>query len=418
MIQRLLWLYLLLLLFEGALRKWICPGLSNVLLLARDPIVLFIYLLAFRQHLIPINGFILGAIIMALFAFMFSFFIENTTLTVTLYGIRSQFMYLPFLFIFPRVLTPHNLYKIERFICWISIGMTVLIIVQFFSHPFHWINYRVGGIISFGLAGGEGHFRPTGTFSCSTGIVHFYALALACLLCIIIHRSKIPHLLCFLSASAIVIAIPFSISRSLVLHCAVLLLVGAFSFFFIGKASKSMAKIFLIGSCVFITIQFLPFFDDGLRAFTQRWETSTGEHAGGFNKNILSRALTQLTDSFSLESPFLGHGIGKGTNVAARLLTGRRKFLLSETGWSCILLELGPLLGFTFIFYRVMLVFYLLRLSIRHLKAGNTAPLLLLFSCIFSILDGQWGNATIGGFAFFGGGLCLAAQNNQLMKNE
>src|SRR5258708_2827447 len=41
-IRRLIWLYFWLLIFEGALRKWVVPSLSSVLLLARDPVVIAI----------------------------------------------------------------------------------------------------------------------------------------------------------------------------------------------------------------------------------------------------------------------------------------------------------------------------------------------------------------------------------------
>lgn len=39
-LRKLLWLYFWLLIFEGALRKWILPGLSSPLLLVRDPVAL------------------------------------------------------------------------------------------------------------------------------------------------------------------------------------------------------------------------------------------------------------------------------------------------------------------------------------------------------------------------------------------
>src|SRR5438874_1718802 len=57
-IRRLIYLYLFLLIIEGALRKWIVPQFSNPLLLVRDPVVLVIYLLAWRAHIFPRNAFI------------------------------------------------------------------------------------------------------------------------------------------------------------------------------------------------------------------------------------------------------------------------------------------------------------------------------------------------------------------------
>ena len=39
-VQLLLWTYFWLLIFEGALRKWVLPGLSNPLLIVRDPVAI------------------------------------------------------------------------------------------------------------------------------------------------------------------------------------------------------------------------------------------------------------------------------------------------------------------------------------------------------------------------------------------
>ena len=48
-IKKLIWAYFFLLLFEGALRKWFLPGLSQGLLIIRDPIVIWIYYLCYAQ---------------------------------------------------------------------------------------------------------------------------------------------------------------------------------------------------------------------------------------------------------------------------------------------------------------------------------------------------------------------------------
>src|ERR1700720_2925181 len=58
-IRALIWLYLILLIFEGALRKWIVPQLSNPLLIVRDPVVIAIYMLSLRAHVFPRNGYVI-----------------------------------------------------------------------------------------------------------------------------------------------------------------------------------------------------------------------------------------------------------------------------------------------------------------------------------------------------------------------
>ena len=55
-IKKLIWCYFLLLLFEGALRKWFLPGLSQGLLIIRDPIVIWIYYLCYAQRLFSTNN--------------------------------------------------------------------------------------------------------------------------------------------------------------------------------------------------------------------------------------------------------------------------------------------------------------------------------------------------------------------------
>ena len=64
-VRQLIFLYLLLLIFEGAFRKWIVPQLSAPLLLVRDPVVLAIYLMAFRAKIFPHNIWVITLEILA-----------------------------------------------------------------------------------------------------------------------------------------------------------------------------------------------------------------------------------------------------------------------------------------------------------------------------------------------------------------
>src|SRR5438045_3843494 len=54
-IKSLIWIYFALLLFEGALRKWVIPGLATPLLVVRDPVLLGAYALALHAGLFPQN---------------------------------------------------------------------------------------------------------------------------------------------------------------------------------------------------------------------------------------------------------------------------------------------------------------------------------------------------------------------------
>src|SRR5471032_116482 len=65
LIRNLIWLYLILWLIEGGLRRWFLPGLASPLLLVRDPVVIAIYFLAVANNLFPTNGFIIWGAILA-----------------------------------------------------------------------------------------------------------------------------------------------------------------------------------------------------------------------------------------------------------------------------------------------------------------------------------------------------------------
>src|SRR6202022_5134648 len=64
-IRLLIWLYFWLLLWEGALRKWVFPSWSTPLLLVRDPVLLLAYTLALAKGIFPFNRFGLVAILLA-----------------------------------------------------------------------------------------------------------------------------------------------------------------------------------------------------------------------------------------------------------------------------------------------------------------------------------------------------------------
>src|SRR5437660_12381271 len=74
-IRRLIYLYLFLLIIEGALRKWIVPQFSNPLLLVRDPVVLAIYFLAWRARVFPRNAFISSLAIIGVLSWITSIFV-------------------------------------------------------------------------------------------------------------------------------------------------------------------------------------------------------------------------------------------------------------------------------------------------------------------------------------------------------
>src|SRR5205807_6554312 len=109
-IRQLIWLYLWLLLIEGALRKWVMPRFSNPLLLIRDPVMLGIYFYAIRAQVFPKNFWTISLWIIGVLSVLaicgspiFSILPVAAMLEVTAYGFRTDFLHLPLIFIMTSV---------------------------------------------------------------------------------------------------------------------------------------------------------------------------------------------------------------------------------------------------------------------------------------------------------------------------
>ena len=206
--------YIALWIFEGGLRRWILPSLSNPLLLIRDPLVVLIYSVAAAMRRFPFNIFISSAIGLALLEAAIVPFGHGNPI-VGAYGIRSDFLHVPMIFIIGRTLTPARLMTVCQAAVILSIPYTLLLVAQFYSPQSAWVNRGLGGSLEgAGFRGAEGKFRPPGTFSFITGPAALYPMFAACwFLYVYKSESKFASLLGSVSALAILVAIPVSISR-------------------------------------------------------------------------------------------------------------------------------------------------------------------------------------------------------------
>jgi hypothetical protein len=155
----------------------------------------------------------------------------------------------------------------------------------------------------------------------------------------------------------------------------------------------------------------LPVFQSSVVAFMSRWETAGRGNEVGI-ESVAERIfgggdfLAEVLASAS----FFGHGIGMGSSVASKIVTGQSGFMLAENEWAKNLLELGILLGLAYNIYRFALAIYLgWRSMIWWWKNSDPLPLLLASATIFPVLAGQWAQPTSLGFSIIGAGLTLGA---------
>jgi hypothetical protein len=411
-IRRLIWLYLILWLIEGGLRRWFLPGLATPLLLVRDPLVVIIYMLAWSKDLFPTNGFILAGAALAFATLANALTVGHGNLIAALYGIRCDFLHVPLIFIMGRVLRPNDLTAVAKVAVVLTIPYTALLIAQFYQPQSAWVNRGVGGSLDgAGFSGAEGHFRPPGTFSFITGTAELYPLLTACWFVILLER-KLPAWIMMASGAAILVAIPISISRTLFLTVLIVATAGVGALLIQGRLSmKVILQAALAAIIIPILALQLPAFHDGLAAFGTRWEQSTSE-AGGFQGAIVDRILNSFFGDLG-DVGYTGLGTGFSTTVGQMLLTSQATFGASESEWGRLLYDNGVILGGLMLAYRVALAGSILFAAFRAWQCGSTLSLIFASVSFMWVLVGQWGQATTLGAAVIGAGLTLAAASEE-----
>jgi hypothetical protein len=409
-IRHLIWLYLVLWLVEGGLRRWFLPGLATPLLLVRDPVVIAIYALAVSKNLFVSNGLISFGVVLAALCIFNALLLGHGNLAVALYGARCDFLHVPLIFIMGRVLTQKDILALAKVGVWLAIPYSLLLIVQFYAPQDAWVNRGVGGgSDGAGFSGALDRFRPPGTFSFITGPAELYPLLTACWFVALL-RGNLPLWLMMGSGLAILVAVPVSISRSLFLGVALVTLAGMFALIVSRQLSFGMVfKIIAAAVLISLVAAQLPAFKDGMEAFNARWEGSTIEE-GGFKTSILDRFVHDLTDSFSRVHDS-GLGTGYSTNVGQKIMTADVGFGASESEWGRLLYDNGVILGILLVGYRVVLTLTILMTALRGCWHGVLSGLVFASAGLVLLLNGQWGQATTLGSAIICGGLTLAASS-------
>lgn len=428
-----IWVYFWLILLEGALRKWFLPSLSTPLLIIRDPVVIYIYWIAWRSRLFPrgpwinvlwVLGFssvVAGLLAPVLTVGNFDQISFVRTLIITIFGLRTNLLHLPLIFLMGRVLNPQDVIKFGRWMLIASLGIAILMLLQFSVSPNHFLNVGVGGEEAGQLSGALGKIRPPGPFSFVTGPALFFPLVAAYLGFGFLTPEIYSNRLLIASALALVTSVIVSISRGLLIAVALVIVSGIVMVFvfrprFIPRLYRAIALVAIISIIIILVdaMQLLgpeSFIDQGFLAFRTRFEAAAKIEggAGGFVARALSgfNILQLLSDV-----PLFGYGLGLGTNVGAVIASGERTFIFGIEGeWGRIIAEQGPIIGLWFILYRAALTGRLGWLSFLQMRDGSTLAWLLFTAMAIPLIIGQFGPPTQLGFAVFGAGLCLASCN-------
>lgn len=400
LIRRLILFYCLLWVFEGALRFWVLPSLQGPLTLIRDPLVIVIYMLALQARVFPMNGYVAVSLLLALVSFPIAILAGHGNVTVAVYGLRANWLHLPLIFVIAKVLSGQDLRLILRWSLILAVPMAFLAVRQFQSPNGSFINQ--GGMHTH-----YGTVRPAGTFSFVSAMVYFMTLVAGSLAWRLIQPARTWGLMVLVSSAALVVMVSVSGSRTAVVSVGVVGLLALVTAF--GKTKKTARLLFglvLVGlAAAFISSA--EMIETGIDQLGRRFDDASG------GKNVFQSSWERFAMSTmaplgrAFDRGMGGEGLGFGTNVAGLMLSGnRRAFLVGESEWDRLVGELGPILGMIFIVLRLGMVIEMTKLAWRlGVTQGEPLPLLLFGVAALPMLSGQWGVASLQGFASISAGL-------------
>src|SRR5215210_5304712 len=92
------WTYFLLIIFEGSLRKWVLPGFATPLLIIRDPLALWLLLMAYKQNQFTTNIYTAVMLIIGIVGTVTAVLLGHGNFPVALYGARILLLHFPLIF--------------------------------------------------------------------------------------------------------------------------------------------------------------------------------------------------------------------------------------------------------------------------------------------------------------------------------
>jgi hypothetical protein len=412
-----IWLYFYLLIFEGALRKWVLPGLAQPLLVVRDPIAVWLIYVAMRDGVWKPNTKVTAMWGVTILAFITALLVGHGNIIVAIYGMRITLLHFPLIFIIGTIFNRQDVLNVGKMMLWLNIAMTLLVAAQFYSPQSAWVNRGIGGDAEgSGFTGAEGFFRVPGTFSFSNGLSLFYGFSAAFIFYFWLARKEsVIHIsknLLIGSTVALLAAIPLSISRTVLFEVVTSLI---FMLFISGKNPKIVKQI-AVGAVSITLLLFIlntfTFFQTATSAFTTRFTTADKVEggAGGTFGRFLSGFIGAFYDG---KATYFGFGLGMGTNAGSQLMTGKIQFNVSEGEWGRLIGEMGFTLGLIMILIRVGFVFGVTVNAWRSISWGNMLPWMLMSFAFLPIMNGQWAQPTALGFCILSGGLVLAAMKKK-----
>ena len=414
-IKKLIWAYFILLLFEGALRKWFLPGLSQGLLIIRDPIVIWIYYLSYAKGVFPLNNkYLKRCLQWVILAVAISFLLTQAHIFTIIYGARVNLLHFPLIFIMGRILGWNDIKNYGKAFLLLAFPMTWVVAQQFQADSQDIINVAAGGTGSQ-LETSGGKVRASGTFTFVSGIVFYYCFTVSFIIYGYLVKNSFPKWMLYLGTSATLLAMVTAGSRAVIAECLqVVACIGFLAYFRPQEFGRITVSVFGFSTLALILYTQVELFKEGLEFLSLRFEEAANVE-GTPVQAYFNRYFEMISAPYyySLWTGFFGNGLGSATRAGAALGGG---FGLAENSWARAVVESGTLVGSLFILLRIWMTKDLLISSVRAVKRGGYLAIFLFGAAGPVLLFGLLGQPTNLGFATFGSGLCLAAALTEKRK--
>lgn len=365
--------FLILLVYDGALRKWFFYEFERLIFIAKDIFLIASFALVLFAHLRTRLVVIPRLVWITVGAYSFyvviaAFNPKLPNYLVGIWGIKTHLFYITLLLVIPGITgSLSNLYKsFEKAFPWLVIPVCLIALVQFFSAPDSIINNPVRGGSFFASYLSGGFVRSSGTFSYITGFTWFLQSTILLGFFLLIKETRVSYRIA-IPVILLIFALPTNGSRAAVVILFVsvgmiltsLMLVRMVEF---KQIFKYVLFSFLVPLFTFAT------YPDIWHSLTDRFLNSS--HVAGDSYRYLS----SFTNAFSFlsVSGWFGFGSGSANQAAPFLVMDQVPFAWLPDGIGALgfeeesgrlVLELGTLgwlISLTFRISMVILALFML----------------------------------------------------------
>ena len=413
-LKKLFWLYFLLLIFEGALRKWVVPQLSAPLLVIRDPVGLLIIWEAYRTGKWPDKWTVLIMFLTVglIGLFLVQVIVGNNLLLVGLYGLRSYLLPFPVALIMGENLDQEDLRRLGTWTLFLLLPNTALAVAQYASPANSFINngaYEGAKQISYVGLG----VRASGTFSFANGLEEFVAMAGAFIVYGFVTPGFAKKWLLWASAFALILSVPMMGSRTVVYELAMMFgCMGLGSLMGLSQFKKVLRIVVPVLIVAFL-VSLLPVFSNAMDSMTNRFTGATAIEGGGSVERAVSnrmlRPVVETLGESSSAGGSIGIGMGRGAVAVQEFLHGSNEAVAGEGEFLRETGEMGLIAGIGYSMFKVLLAIAMIVAAIARVRKNESLALLLIPLAVTLLFIGVPEQPVWQGFMVLSMALCIAA---------